>query len=129
MSLKFFLFDIKNQPSRIDKIDEVIETLGSTLSSLKIKKGEATVGKKPKFIYVPKNPRSKPNLPINEEGGSKTTKEVSSLNQNDQSAKKSTILDSPSVINKFVLKSPPKRTSCTIEEIFDDLDDGYIDNT
>ena len=64
----------ENQPSRIDKIEEVIETLGSTLSSLKTKKGEATVGKKPKFIYVPKNPQPKTNSVINEEGGSKTTK-------------------------------------------------------
>ena len=102
--------------------------MGSTLSSLKTKKVEATVGKKPKFIYVPMNPQPKPNSSINEEGGSKTTKEVSCVNQNDQHADKNTILDSPSVINKFVFKSP-KRTSCTIEEIFDDLDDGYIDNT
>ena len=49
--------------------------------------------------------------------------------KNDQPADKSTILDSPSVINKLVSKSPLRRTSCTIEEIFDDLDDGYIGNT
>ena len=53
----------ENQPSRIDKIEEVIETLGSTLSSLKIKKGEATVGKKSKFIYVPQNPNLNPTHP------------------------------------------------------------------
>ena len=33
----------ENQPSRIDKIEEVTETLGSTLSSLKTKKVETTV--------------------------------------------------------------------------------------
>ena len=59
----------ENQPSRIDKIEEVIETLGSTLSSLKTKKVETTVGKKPKLIYVPKKPQHKPNLSTNEEGG------------------------------------------------------------
>ena len=40
----------ENQPSRIDKIEEVIETLGSTLSSLKTKKVETSVGNKIKFI-------------------------------------------------------------------------------
>ena len=56
-----------------------------------------------------RTPQPKPNSSINQEGGSKTTKEVSSVNQNDQSANKSTILDSPSVINKLVSKSPPKK--------------------
>ena len=42
----------ENQPSRIDKIEEVIEPLGTTLSSLKTKKIEATSGKKPKFMYA-----------------------------------------------------------------------------
>ena len=94
------------------------------MSSLKTKKGEATVGKKPKFIYVPKNPPPRPNSSINEEeGGSKITKEVSNVSQNDQPADKSTILDPPSVISKLVSKSPLGRTSCIIEEIFDDLDD------
>ena len=76
----------ENQPSRIDKIEEVIETLGSTLSALKTKNVEAMVGKKPKFMYVPKNPLpktiSKTNSQINEGGTSKTMEEVSNLSTN-----------------------------------------------
>ena len=31
-----------------------------------------------------------------------------------------------SVSTRALFESPPKRTSCTIEELFDDLDDGSI---
>ena len=48
--------------------------------------------------------------------------------KNDQPANKSTILDSPSVINKLISEGPLGRTSCTIEEIFDNLGDGLNDN-
>ena len=101
------------------------------MSSLKTKKGEATVGKKPKFIYVPENPQPKTNSFINEEGGSKTTKEVSSVSKtkNEQLANKNTTLDSPGTMNKLISEGPLRRASCTIEEFFYDLDDGLIDNT
>jgi len=39
------------QPSRIDKIEEVIDTLGTTLSSLKSKKEEIVKDKKLKTKY------------------------------------------------------------------------------
>ena len=96
------------------------------MSSLKTKKVEDTVGKKPKFMYVPKNPPQKTNSSTNEGVASKTGEEVPNLNKN---INKSTTLDSPNILNKLVLESTINRTSCTIEEIFDDLDDGYIDNT
>ena len=34
-----------------------------------------------------------------------------------------------SVSSRALFESPLKRTSCSIEEIFDDLDDGSIDET
>ena len=75
--------------------------------------------------FRPKNPPPKTNLSTKEGGGSKTVEEVSSVSK----INKSTTLDSPSILNKFISENPPKRTSCTIEEIFDDLDDKKIDNT
>src|SRR4051812_25160042 len=44
-------------PSRIDKIEEIIDTLGTTFSSIKTKKVETPARKEPKFVYVPKVPR------------------------------------------------------------------------
>ena len=68
-------------------------------------------------MYVPKNPPPKTNSSINGGGASKTMKEVPNLSKtgSDHLINKSTILDSPSVLNKLVSESPPKRTSCTIE--------------
>ena len=83
------------------------------------------MGKKHKFIYIPKNPPPKTNLSTKEGGGSKTVEEASSVRK----INKGIILDSPSIINKLIPENPPKRTSCTIEENFDDLDDGYTENT
>src|ERR1041385_741355 len=51
-------------PSRIDKIEEIIDTLGTTFSPIKTKKVENPAKKEPKFVYVPKAPRSKNNLSI-----------------------------------------------------------------
>src|SRR3954466_992278 len=45
--------------SRIDKIEEIIDTLGTTFSSINIKKEETPAREEPKFIYVP--PRTKNN--------------------------------------------------------------------
>src|SRR3954471_2034830 len=52
------------ESSRIDKIEEVINTLGTTFSSIKIKKEETPAKEEPKFVYVPKVSRSKHNQPI-----------------------------------------------------------------
>ena len=51
-------------PSRIDKIEEIIDTLGTTFSSIKTKKVETPAKKEPKFVYVPKAPRFKNNPSI-----------------------------------------------------------------
>ena len=51
-------------PSRIDKIEEIIDTLGTTFSSIKTKNVETPENKEPKFIYVPKVPKPKINIPI-----------------------------------------------------------------
>ena len=53
-----------DQNLRIDKLEGVIDTLGATFSSFKFKRKE-TVGRGPKFMYVPKV--SEPNIaPFNE---------------------------------------------------------------
>src|ERR1041385_4734485 len=51
-------------PSRIDKIEEIIDTLGTTFSSIKTRKEETPEKKEPRFVYVPKAPRFKNNLTI-----------------------------------------------------------------
>src|SRR3954469_2747669 len=53
---------LDDKSSRIEKIEEVIETLGSTFSSIKIKKDETPAKEEPK--YVPKLPQAKANTPI-----------------------------------------------------------------
>jgi hypothetical protein len=49
-----------SQNLRIGKLEEAMETLGSTFSSLKFKKEKAFVGKEQKFMYVPKVSVPKP---------------------------------------------------------------------
>src|SRR4051812_18780393 len=48
-------------PSRIDNIEEIIETLGTTFSSIKTKKVETPARKEANFVNVPKVPRPKNN--------------------------------------------------------------------
>ena len=83
------------------------------------------------MLFRSKNPQPKINSSINGEGTSKIVEEVPNLSKtkSDHLINKGIILDSHGVLNKLVSESPPKRTSCTIEEIFDDLDDGFVDNT
>src|SRR3954467_180476 len=50
---------LDEKSSRIEKIEEFIETQGTTFSSIKPKKDETSARKKPKFVYVPKVPRAK----------------------------------------------------------------------
>ena len=45
---------------RIGKLEDAMETLSSTFSSLGFKKEKVFVGKEQKFIYVPKAPKPKP---------------------------------------------------------------------
>ena len=62
----------------------------------------------------------------------KTMEEVPLLNRirNEPSIDITTFTFIPrSVITKTLFESPFKRTSCVIEELFDDLDDGLIDTT
>src|SRR3954470_15439507 len=58
------IISIDVESSRIERIEEVIDTLGTTFSSLKINKDETPAKEEPKFVHVPKVPRAKPNPPI-----------------------------------------------------------------
>src|SRR4051812_41441599 len=119
-------------PSRIDKIEEIIDTLGTTFSSIKTKKVETSAKKEPKFVYVPKVPRPKSNPPIAKGVETiKTLQEISLLNRirNEAPIGLTTFGFVPrSVITRPLFQSSYK-ASCTIEEIFDDLEDGSIDTT
>ena len=123
----------EDDPSRIDKIEEVIDALGTTLSSIKTKKVKTPVKKGPKFIYVPKIPQPKMDAPIAKGNETvKTMEEVPLLNRigNEPPIGLTTFTFIPrSVISRPLFESPLKKTSCTIEELFDDLDDGSIDDT
>src|SRR4051812_2727886 len=55
---------LDEKSSRIENIEEVIETLGTTFSSIKTKKDENLARNEPKFVYVPKVPRAKADTPI-----------------------------------------------------------------
>ena len=122
-----------DDPSRIDKIEEVIDALGTTLSSIKTKKVETPVRKGPKFMYVPKIPQPKFDTPTTKGNETlKTMEEVPILSRikNEPPIGITTFAFVPrSVSTRALLESPLKRTSCTIEELFDDLDDGSIDET
>ena len=72
----------EDDPSRIDKIEEVIDALGTTLSSIKTKKVETLVKKGPKFIIVHKVPQSKTDTPTTKGDETvKTMEEVPLLNR------------------------------------------------
>src|ERR1043165_9571063 len=55
---------LDEKSSRIEKIEEVIETLGTTFSSIKTKKDETLAKKEPKSVYIPKVPRANADTPI-----------------------------------------------------------------
>src|SRR4051812_41057118 len=55
---------LDEESSRIEKTEEVIETLGTALSSIKIKKDETPTKEEPKVFHVPKVTRAKANTPI-----------------------------------------------------------------
>ena len=54
----------EDDPSRFDKIEEVINALGTTLSSIKTKKVETPTKKGPKLFSVPKIPQPNAVTPI-----------------------------------------------------------------
>src|SRR3954463_10728244 len=111
------------ESSRIDKIEEVINTLGTTFSSIIIKKEETSAKEEPKFVHVPKVSRAKHNPPI--------AKRVETL----KTLEETPILIKPfnetpidfcpfdfitrSIFIRPLFERPPK-TSCTIAELFDD---------
>ena len=122
----------EDDPSRIDKIDEVIDALGTTLSSIKAKKVETPMGKGPKIIFMPKIPQPQFDTPTNGDETLKTMEEVSALSRvkSNTPISKTTFAFVPrSVSDRMLTETPLKRTSCTIEELFDDLDDGLINKT
>src|SRR3954467_8902237 len=121
---------LDEKSSRIEKIEEVIETLGTTFSSIKTKKDETPTRKEPKFVYVPKVPRAKAHTPIAKRVVTvKTLEETPIFNFNE------TPIDFPpfDYIPRSIFIRPlfekPIKTSCTIEELFDDRDDGSMDTT
>src|SRR4051812_22054852 len=116
--------------SRIENIKEVIETLGTIFSSIKTKKNETPAKKGPKSVYVPKVPQAKADTPIAKRVETvKTLEETPFFNFNE------TPIDFPpfDFIPRSIFIHPlfekPIKTSCIIEELFDDLDDGSIDTT
>src|ERR1041385_7156990 len=118
--------------SRIDKIEEIINTLGTTFSSIKPKRAETSARREPKFNYAPKVPRPKNKPPIAKEVETVKTLEEIPLFAN--SINESSIDFPPfGFLPRSIFIRPlferPLKTSCTIEELFDDLDDGSIDTT
>ena len=84
--------------NRIGELEEVMETLRSTFSSLNSKNEKAFVGREKKFIYVPKMP--KPML----SDVSKVSKSSRTINGNLHNERSSGL---------------PKFASCFVEEIAD----------
>src|SRR4051812_7726483 len=115
---------------RIEKIEEVIETLGTTFSSIKTKKDETPARKEPKCVYVPKVPRAKADTPIaNRVETVKNLEETPIFNFNETPIDFPPFDFIPGSILVLPLFEKPINTSCTIEELFDDRDDGSMDKT
>src|SRR3954470_19046375 len=124
------IISLDEKYSRIEKIEEVIETLGTNFSSIKNKKDETPAKKEPKFVYVPKVPQAKTDTLVAKRVETvKTLEETPIFNSNE------TPIDFPpfDFIPRSILIQPlfekHFKTSCTIEELFDDLHDGSIDTT
>ena len=106
--------------SRIEKIEEVIETLGTTFSSIKTKKDETPAKKEPKSVYVPKVPRTKDSTPI-----AKRVETVKTLEETPIFNFNKTPIDFPPF--DFIPRSIFIRP--LFEELFDDHDNGPADAT
>src|SRR3954464_4497495 len=121
---------LDEKSSRIEKIEEVIETLGTTFSSIKTKKDETPTKKGPKSVYVPKVPRAKTSTPIaNRVETVKTLEETPIFNFNETPIDFAPFDFIPRSIFIRPLFEKPIKTSCTIEELFDDNNDGSMDAT
>ena len=123
---------LDEESSRIKKIEEVIETLGTTFSSIKIKKDETPAKEERKFVYIPKVPRAKANTPIAKRVETVKTLEetpILTIPFNESPIDFPPFDFIPRRIFIRTLFKRPLKTSCTIEELFDDIDDGSIDTT
>src|SRR3954467_9761832 len=121
---------LDEESSRIEKIEEVIETIGTTFSSIKIKKDETPSKEEPKFVHVPKVPRGKSNTHIAKRVETvKTLEETPIFNFNETPTDFPPFDFIPRNVFIHILFEKPIKTSCTIEELFDDHDDGSIDAT
>ena len=100
------------------------------MSSIKTKKDETPAKKEPKFVYVPKVPRAKANTPIAKRVETvKTMEETPIFNFNEAPIDFPPFDFIPRSIFIRPLFEKPLKTSCTLEELFNDLDDGSIDTT
>jgi len=99
-----------NQNLRIGKLEEAMETLSSTFSSLKFKREKAFVGKEQKFMYVPKVSVPK-------------SHNVLKIDKTFSAIKSDLHVESSSGVPKV-----PIVTSCVLEEVID-LDASSLENT
>ena len=99
-----------NQNLRIGKLEEAMETLSSTFSSLKFKREKAFVGKEQKFMQVPKV--SKPKL-----------QNVLKIDKTISETKSDLHVESYSEAPKL-----PTVTSCVVEKVID-VDASSLKNT
>ena len=98
------------QNHRIGELEEAMETLSSTFSSLKTKREKAFVGREQKFIYVPKMPKPKPPSTL----------------KNDKTF--STINGDLHIGTSSGMPKVPIMTTCVLDEAFD-LDSSSLGNT
>src|SRR4051812_13026334 len=123
---------IKSHDMDPSRIEEIIKKFRTTISSIKPKKVETPARKEPKFNYVPKVPGPKNNPPIAK--GVETMKTLEEIPLLDKFINETPIDFPPfGFIPRSIFIRPlferPLKTSCTIEELFNDLDDGSIDTT
>ena len=121
---------LDEKSSRIEKIEEVIETLGTTFSSIKTKKDETPAKKGSKSVYVPKVPQPKTDTSTAKRVETvKTLEETPIFNFNETPIDFPPFDFFPRSIFIHPLFEKPIKTGCTIEELFDDHDNGPADAT
>src|ERR1044071_3449476 len=107
---------MSSSSSRIAKIEEVIENLGTTFSLTKTKKYETPAKKEPKSVYVPKVPRAKASTPIAKRVETvKTLEETPIFNFNETPIDCPPFDFIPRRIFICCLFEKPIKTICTIE--------------
>ena len=111
---------IEQSPARIDKLEEVIDVLGSDFSSIKTSEDTSNL----KFTYVSKVPR--PNLSASSSREKGDLKMIS-VHPTFRKIKKEPIFDTKildfvprSVMINIMFANPPRKSSCHIEELNDD---------